>query len=108
MGVYPKPVLDAPSNIGQPLEAALRHELEAAHNLDLSDVMVHVGHEPVHVGAQSFISGNDIFVAPGNEHLVPHEATHVAQQRQTITTPELANNLVNVSPGNGSSPEGSQ
>ena len=108
MGVYPKPVLDAPSNVGQPLEAALRHELEAAHNLDLSNVMVHVGHEPIHVGAPSFVSGDDIFVTPGNEHLIPHEAVHVVQQRQEIDlTPELAANLVDVG-SDGNTPEANQ
>ena len=104
MGVQLIPELDAPSNPGEPLDANLVHEARTVHHLDLLDVKYHVGHEATLLGAAAFTSGKDIYVAPGNEHLVAHEALHSVQQTQGVTVPTLAENLVEVS----SSSEGSQ
>ena len=108
MGAQPLPKLDAPSRDGIPLAPNLRHLAEAMNNLDLSDVRVHVGHEATHLGAAAFTAGSDIYLAPGNEHLTPHELTHVVQQRghHGPAEPALAGNLVDVNSDN-SVPAGS-
>jgi hypothetical protein len=76
------PNLDAPSATGTPLPHSLRHSLESLHSRDLSAVRVHEGHEAVHLGAQAFVRGTDIYFAPGQmpPPIVAHEAWHVVQQ----------------------------
>lgn len=96
------PRLDAPSRDGVPLEASLRHRMETSFHSDFSSVRVHVGNEAVHLGAASFTRGDDIFIRPGHDHLIPHEAVHCVQQGATMPAaspaPEpLAANLVEVS-----------
>jgi X-X-X-Leu-X-X-Gly heptad repeat protein len=104
------PTLDAPSATGTPLPNSLRHSLEAAHGCELAAVRVHEGHEAVHLGAQAFVRGTDIYFAPGQTpppH-AEHEAWHVVQQvsqsnanvsQATSGTPALADGLVEVGQG---------
>jgi hypothetical protein len=97
--ILPMPVLNAPSQKGQLLPANLRHNLEANHGVDLSDVMYHVGHEATMLGARAFTTSTDIHLAPGYESHLPHEAWHVVQQRQerrVETAPPVAEGLVQV------------
>ena len=95
--IQPIPVLNAPSQKGQPLPVNLRHNLEANHGVDLSDVKYHIGHEATMLGANAFTTGTDIHLAPGNERHLPHEAWHVVQQIQgRVKPPVLAEGLVQV------------
>lgn len=57
--------------------------LHAMSGVDLSGVRVHQDSSaPAKVGAHAFAMGNDIHIAPGQEHHLPHEAWHIVQQRQ--------------------------
>lgn len=95
--VHLMPHSDAPSSQGNPLPANLQHNLESAHGVNLSDVKVHVGHEATLIGAKAFTQGSDIHLAPGQEQHLPHEAWHVAQQKQgRVESSTLAEGLVEV------------
>ena len=76
------PNLDAPSSEGQPIADSLKHTLETVHHRDLSAVRIHEGNEAVHLGVQAFVTGEDIYFAPGQTPppLAEHEAWHVVQQ----------------------------
>jgi hypothetical protein len=97
--VQPIPHLDAPSSHGQPLPANLRHDMETSFGVDLSDVKVHVGHEATLLGAQSFSTRDEVFLAPAQEFLMRHEVMHVIQQRAVTaeSSSGIAEGLVEVS-----------
>jgi hypothetical protein len=58
--------------------------------VDLSDVRVHYNSlKPVQLGEESYAVGNDIFVAPGQEKHLAHEAWHVVQQKQGRVKPAV-------------------
>lgn len=53
----------------------------SGHSLD--DVKVHYGSsKPAELQAHAYAQGSDIHIAPGQEKHLPHEAWHVAQQKQ--------------------------
>ena len=65
------------------MPAALKSGLEALSGMDLSDVRVHRNSaQPAQLNAHAFAQGNDIHLAAGQEHHLPHEAWHVVQQAQ--------------------------
>jgi hypothetical protein len=73
---------DAPLQ-GKGLPAGLRAGVEQLSGTDLSDVRVHRGSDrPAQVGAAAYAQGSDIHLAAGQEQHLPHEAWHVAQQKQ--------------------------
>ena len=54
----------------------------------MSDVNVHYNSpEPAKLNAHAYAQGNDIHVGAGQEKHVPHEAWHVAQQKQGRVQP---------------------
>ena len=54
----------------------------------MSGVNVHYNSpEPAQLNAHAYAQGNNIHVAPGQEKHLPHEAWHVAQQRQGRVKP---------------------
>ncbi|MNU51656.1 hypothetical protein D3C71_406500 [compost metagenome] len=58
----------------------------SGHSLD--DVKVHYGSsKPAELQAHAYAQGTDIHVAPGQEKHLPHEAWHVAQQKQGRVQP---------------------
>lgn len=66
-----------------PLPAPLRAGVETLAGVGLGDVSVHYDSpRPASVQAHAFTQGGDIHLAPGQERHLPHEAWHVAQQRQ--------------------------
>ncbi len=69
---------------GRPgLPAQLQAGIERLSGLAMDDVRVHYGSSrPAPLGAEAFAQGSDIHLAPGKEHHLPHEAWHVAQQKQ--------------------------
>lgn len=68
----------------------LRHGLEGLSGMDLSDVKVHYGSvKPASVDALAYAQGNDIYLGPGQEKHLPHEAWHVVQQRQGRVQPTM-------------------
>lgn len=74
------------NNTGLPdnLKAGVEHYSDR--NLD--DVKVHYNSsEPARFGALAFTQLPNIFVAPGQEKYIPHEAWHAAQQKMEIVKP---------------------
>ena len=59
----------------------LKAGIEDLSGFAMDDVRVHYNSpEPATVQALAYTQGTDIYVAPGQEHHLPHEAWHVAQQ----------------------------
>jgi hypothetical protein len=65
------------------LPSRLQAGLESLSGFDLSGVSVHRNSPaPAQLNAEAFARGNEIHLAPGQEHHLPHEAWHTVQQRQ--------------------------
>ncbi|TAJ12212.1 DUF4157 domain-containing protein [Marinilabiliaceae bacterium JC017] len=80
----------------------LKAGVEQLSGLDMSDVRVHYNSsKPAQVQAHAYTQGANIHVAPGQEQHLPHEAWHVAQQKQGRVQPttEVAGMPVNDNPG---------
>lgn len=75
-----------PNNTGLPDE--LKNGVESLSGYSLDDVRVHYNSpKPATVQALAYTQGNDIHVAPGQEHALPHEAWHVTQQMAGRVSP---------------------
>ena len=81
----------------------LKTGVESLSGTDLSDVKVHYNSAaPAQLNALAYAQGTDIHIAPGQEQHLPHEAWHVAQQKQgrvTADTQLKAGVPVNTDPG---------
>jgi hypothetical protein len=76
----------------------LRAGIESLSGLDLSDVRVHANSEkPAQLNAAAYAHGDNIYLAPGQERHLPHEAWHVVQQKQGRVMPTLRIDDVDVS-----------
>lgn len=72
------------------LPDALKAGVEALSGLAMDDVRVHRNSSlPAAIGAFAYTKGSDIHVAPGQERHLPHEAWHVAQQKQGRVRPTM-------------------
>ena len=90
----------APNRTGLP--DALKSGVETLSGQGLDDVRVHYNSaEPAKVGAHAYARGSEIHMAPGQERHLPHEAWHVAQQKQGRVQPttERGGIAVNDDPG---------
>lgn len=77
-----------PSRGGLPGD--LQAGIESLSGMDVSDVQVHRNSDkPAQLNALAYAQGNDIHLAPGQEHHLPHEAWHVVQQRQGRVEPTM-------------------
>ena len=66
----------------------LKSGVEKLSGESLNDVQVHRNSDqPAQMQAHAFAQGNQIHVAPGQEKHLPHEAWHVAQQKQGRVKP---------------------
>ena len=66
----------------------LKSGVESLSGLDMGDVRVHYNSpKPASVQAHAYTQGSNIHVAPGQEKHLPHEAWHVAQQKQGRVQP---------------------
>lgn len=71
------------------LPTPLRHQFEADHGTNLSEVRIHQNHAATLMQAEAFTRGNDIFFSPGTyqpftaegKDLLAHEVSHIVQQR---------------------------
>ena len=71
------------SRTGAPLPAPLRRGVERLSGYDMGDVRVHrASPKPERLGALAYTHGLNIFMGPGQERHLPHEAWHAAQQMQ--------------------------
>ena len=72
------------------LPEPLKTGIEALSGVSMEDVHVHYDSSlPTQVEALAYTQGTDIYVAPGQEHYLAHEAWHVVQQKQGRVKPTL-------------------
>lgn len=72
-----------PNETGMPDN--LKAGIENLSGFTMDDVRVHYNSDkPATVQALAYTQGTDIYVAPGQEQHLPHEAWHVAQQMQDV------------------------
>ena len=65
------------------LPGALQAGIESMANMDMSGVRVsYNSSKPAELGALAYAQGDNIYLGPGQEQHLPHEAWHVVQQRQ--------------------------
>lgn len=77
-----------PASGGTPLADAMRARFERQFGLPMDDVRVHHNSaEPAKFDAGAYTYGTDIFIGPGQEELLNHEMTHVAQQKMGQVRP---------------------
>ncbi len=70
-----------PNRTGMP--DRLKSGIESLSGMDMSDVRVHANSElPARLDALAYTQGNQIYLGPGEEKHLPHEAWHVVQQKQ--------------------------
>ena len=70
-----------PNRTGMP--DRLKSGIESLSGMDMSDVRVHANSDqPARLDALAYTQGNQIYLGPGEERHLPHEAWHVVQQKQ--------------------------
>ena len=73
---------------GAELPGSLQAGIEALSGVALDDVRVHYGSaRPAALGARAYTEAPRIFLGPGQQAHLPHEAWHVVQQRQGRVRP---------------------
>ncbi|HAS43609.1 MAG TPA: hypothetical protein DCS93_24225 [Microscillaceae bacterium] len=78
------------------LPSTLKTNLEQWSGIDLSDVTVHKNSsKPLQLQAAAYAQGNQIYLGPGQEKHLAHEAVHVVQQKQgrVQSTTQQANDV---------------
>jgi hypothetical protein len=61
----------------------LKEGVEKLSGLDMDEVKVHFNSAPpAQLNAHAYEQGTDIYIAPGQERHLPHEAWNVVQQKQ--------------------------
>ncbi|MDW3223310.1 MAG: DUF4157 domain-containing protein [Paracoccaceae bacterium] len=83
---------------GNGLPSALQAGVENLSGVDMSSVQVHYNSaKPSQLQAHAYAQGSAIHLGPGQEHHLPHEAWHVAQQAQGRVKPttQLAGQQIN-------------
>lgn len=84
------------------LPNALKEGVEHLSGLSMDDVKVHYNSDkPAQMKSLAYTQGPDIYVGPGQEQHVPHEAWHAAQQKQgrVQATMQMKNGAINADPG---------
>ena len=103
--VQPKLVVTPPTdNVNRPslllerrqgLPDDLKARIESLSGLSMDDVKVHYNAaEPARLQALAYTQGPHIYLGPGQEQHLPHEAWHVVQQKQGRVKPTLQANGV--------------
>jgi hypothetical protein len=68
----------------------LKMGIEALSGISMADVKVHYNSlKPRQIGALAYTQGTDIYLAPGQEQHLSHEAWHVVQQKQGRVAPTM-------------------
>ena len=84
------------------LPAQLQAGIESLSGVAMNDVTVNYNsNKPKQMKAHAFAQGTDIHIGPGQEQHLPHEAWHVAQQKQgrVKANTEVGGQPVNDNPG---------
>ena len=83
-----KPEQAEPNRTGMP--DRLKAGIEAVSGIDMSDVRVHANSDrPARLNALAYTQGNQIYLGPGQERHLPHEAWHAVQQKQGRVKPTI-------------------
>lgn len=83
-----KPIQKKENTTGLPDN--LKSGVENLSGYAMDDVKVHYNSsQPAQLNALAYAQGTDIHVAPGQERHLPHEAWHVAQQKQGRVQPTM-------------------
>ena len=70
-----------PNRTGMP--DGLKAGIESLSGIDMSDVRVHANSDrPARLNALAYTQGNQIYLGPGQERHLPHEAWHAVQQKK--------------------------
>jgi hypothetical protein len=87
----PQPQLQqAPRANNTGLPDQLKSGIESLSGLSMDHVRVHYNSaQPAQLNALAYAQGSDIYLAPGQERHLPHEAWHVVQQAQGRVMPTL-------------------
>jgi hypothetical protein len=76
------------NNTGLPDD--LKMGIESLSGISFNDVKVHHNSEkPAQLSAHAYAQGTNIYLGPGKEHYLPHEAWHVVQQKQGRVKPTI-------------------
>ena len=68
----------------------LKSGIESLSGMSMDDVKIHYNSaNPAQLNAEAYAQGTDIHIAPGQEKHLPHEAWHVAQQKQGRVQPTM-------------------
>jgi hypothetical protein len=79
------------------LPDGLKAAMEKMSGLSLDGVRVHYNsRKPAQVNALAYAQGTDIYLGPGQERHLPHEAWHIVQQKQGRVRPTIQVNGVAV------------
>lgn len=83
-----QPIQKKENNTGLPDN--LKTGMENLSGMSLDDVKVHRNSDrPAQFQAHAYAQGTDIYLGPGQEKHLPHEAWHVVQQKQNRVKPTL-------------------
>ena len=75
-----------PNRTGMP--DRLKAGIESLSGIDMSDVRVHANSDrPLRLNALAYTQGNQIYLGPGQERHLPHEAWHAVQQKERRVEP---------------------
>lgn len=92
--------MKAENNTGLPDNLKAGVENLSGHSMD--DVTVHYNsNKPAQLQAHAYAQGADIHLASGQEQHLPHEAWHVAQQKQGRVTPTVQAKGININDDQG-------
>ncbi|GEM_PF-5426037 len=90
----------SPTSVMGGLPQSLKASLEHMSGYAMDDVRVHYNSsQPAQLSALAYARGSEIYLSPGQEQHLPHEAWHVVQQKQGRVTPDssIAGQAVNSS-----------
>ena len=96
----PVPREGKPNNTGLPDN--LKTGIENLSGYSMNDVKVHYNsYKPAQLNALAYAQGTNIYVPPGQEKHLPHEAWHVVQQKQVRIQPTMQLQGANVNDNEG-------
>lgn len=79
------------------LPDSLKNGIESLSGYSMDDVKVHYNSsEPAHLQSLAYAQGRDIYVAPGQEKHLGHEAWHIVQQKQGRVAPTMQMDSINI------------
>lgn len=88
-------IQEKPNRTGLP--DSLKNGIESLSGYSMDDVKVHYNSsDPAQLGSLAYARGNDIYVAPGQERHLGHEAWHIVQQKQGRVAPTMQMKSVDI------------